>query len=236
MAQPKYSIIIPARNEEKRIGRTLEDYISFFRKEGSFEIYVIMDRCTDKTLDIVRQFARKHPEVKYRHFDRALGKGGAIKEAVRLVTGKFAAYVDADGATAPGEILDLARKMDGYDGVIGSRWVKGARIVKKQPCMRIIASRGFNLLVRAILGLPYKDTQCSAKVFRSEAIKSVVEDVREKNFAFDACLLYLMKKRGYVIKEVPIEWKDMEDSTVKMRSAIPRMFMAVIRTRLRSAG
>lgn len=235
MTKPMYSIIIPAKNEEKRIVKTLNDYISFFRKEGNFEIYVVMNSCTDNTLDVVRRFARKHPEVKYKYFDSALGKGGAIKKGIGLVKGNLVAYVDADGATAPKEILDLAGKIGKYDGVMGSRWVKGAKIAKRQPLGRLIASRGFNLLVRLILGLHYKDTQCAAKIFKSKTIKTVVDDVREKNFAFDACLLYLMKKRGYVIKEVPIEWKDVEESSVEMRSAIPRMLIAVIRTRLRGA-
>ncbi len=234
MTQPTYSIIIPARNEEKRIGKTLEKYIDFFKRKGSFELYVIMDSCIDNTLGIVKRFAKKYSQVKYKYFDESLGKGGAIIEGIRLVTGRFVVYVDADGATPPEEIADLAGKIGSYDGAMGSRWVKGARIVRKQPLGRMIASRGFNILVRLILRLPYKDTQCSAKVFKSRSIKSIVDGVEEKNFAFDACLLYLMKKEGHIIKEVPIEWSDVEHSSLRMRTAIPSMFLAIVKLRLKS--
>ncbi len=233
MTKPAYSIIVPAKNEEKRIGKTLEHYIKFFKKVGSFEIYVIMDGCTDNTLGVVQRLAKKYPQLKYRSFRKALGKGGGIIEGMKLVTGELVVYVDADGATPPEEIVNLAKKIGNYDGVMGSRWIKGARVGKKQPLGRRIASRGFNLIVRIILGLPYKDTQCPAKVFRNDMIKELTGKIKEKNFAFDACLLYLMKKKGYKIKEVPIEWSDEEMSTLKMRSAIPKMLFAVLRTRLR---
>ncbi len=83
MTKPTYSIIIPAKNEEKRIGRTLERYIRFFRKAGSFEIYVIMDGCTDNTLGVVQRLAKMHPQLKYKSFRKALGKGGGIIEGMK---------------------------------------------------------------------------------------------------------------------------------------------------------
>jgi hypothetical protein len=106
-------------------------------------------------------------------------------------------------------------------------------VVQKQPLGRRIASRGFNLLTRLVLGLPYKDTQCPAKVFRSEVTKDMAKRLTVKNFAFDAAMLYLAKRRGFRIKEVPIKWKDKELSSLRMSKAIPMMLFSIIKFRIR---
>lgn len=229
----KLSIIIPAYNEEKRIGKTLDDYLEFFRSsKAPFEILVVMDSCRDRTLDIVKGYAAKHPQVKYKYYDEPLGKGGAMLKGFSLASGGLLSYADADGATPAGELLRLARGIDGYDGAIGSRWMKGSIVGKKQPLGRRVASRGFNLIVKLVLGLPFSDTQCSAKVFRRAMVKSVLPDLKVTNFAIDACMLYVMKKKGYKLKEVPIQWDDHGMSTVKMRKVIPAMFWATLKTRI----
>ncbi len=233
-----FSIIIPARNEGKRIGSTLEKYVRFFRERGgSFEILVIMDACTDNTLGVVRGFAKKCPKiVKYRYYGQSFGKGGALIRGIKLASGGLVAYADADGATPAEQFHCLRGQIRGYDGIIGSRWLKGSRVLKRQGISRLIASRGFNLLVRLVLGLPYKDTQCSAKIFRRDAIRDVVDEVKTINFAFDASLLYLMKRRGYRIREVPITWSDVEHSSLRMRRAVPSMLWAVMKLRLRGVS
>jgi glycosyltransferase involved in cell wall biosynthesis len=228
----KLSIIIPARNEEKRIGKMLDDYIKFFSGKRGMEIFVVMDGCTDGTLGVVKKYAAKHPIVKYKYYDEPLGKGGAVIKGFGLVDGDLIAFADADGATPPGELLRLAGLIRGYDGVIGSRWMKGSEVGMKQPFARRVASRGFNLLVRTVLGLPFQDTQCSAKVFSRRMIRSVLPELKVTNFAVDACMLYVMKKKGYWIREIPIKWDDRGLSTVRMRKVIPIMFWTVLKVRL----
>jgi len=230
----EYSIIIPAYNEEKRIKDTLISYLNFFRNTNkAFEILVVLNGCRDKTLDIVKEEKEKYPEINFINFENPIGKGGALIEGFKLVKGNLITYTDADGSTLPETLYELGKKINDYDGIIGSRWMKDSKILKKQPLVRRIASRGFNILTKVVLGLNYKDTQCSAKIFRNYVIESIKDKVDVTNFAIDAILLFNMKKNGFKIKEEAITWEDKELSTLKMRKAIPNMFMAVVKARLK---
>ncbi|MEK6937258.1 MAG: glycosyltransferase [Nanoarchaeota archaeon] len=230
----EYSIIIPAHNEEKRIRITLINYVNYFRSIGkSFEILVVLNGCKDNTINVVKELEEKYKEINHANFDEAIGKGGALLEGFKLINGNLITYTDADGSTLPETLYELSEKISSYDGIIGSRWIKGAVIIKKQPLTRRIASRGFNILTRIILGLNYKDTQCSAKVFRKNVIDKIKDKVEPTNFAIDAILLYHMKKEGFKIKEEPITWEDKEFSTLRIRKVIPNMFMALIKTKFK---
>lgn len=230
----KYSIIIPAKNEEKRIKNTIINYVNFFRNIGnSFEILIVINNCTDKTEEIAKELNERYNEVNYVVFKEAIGKGGALLEGFKLVNGELITYTDADGATMPETLYELSEKISDYDGIIGSRWIDGANILRKQPLSRRVASRGFNLLTKIILGLNFKDTQCAAKVFKKNVIDRIKDRVEPTNFAIDAVLLYHMKKEGFKIKEEPITWEDKEFSTLRIRKVIPNMFLTLIKTRLK---
>tara|TARA_Y100000034_G_scaffold133933_1_gene200952 strand:- start:823 stop:1524 length:702 start_codon:yes stop_codon:yes gene_type:complete len=227
-----FSIIIPAYNEEKRIRQTLINYINFF-KDKNVEIFVVLNGCRDNTLAIVKEFSRKHPQIKYQNYPEKLGKGGAILKGFQLVNGSLIAYTDSDGSTKPEDLFDLTRKIQDYDGVIGSRWLKNSVITKKQDPLRIFLGRGYNLLVRLILNLPFKDTQCASKVFKKEAILSIINEVEVTNFSFDAALLYKLNKKGFKIKEEPIIWENKGGSTVNLTKDVPKMLTAIIKVRLK---
>ena len=230
----EYSIIIPTHNEEKRIRNTLINYVNFFKSTGrSFEILVVLNGCKDKTIDVVRELQNKHREINFVNFDKAIGKGGALLEGFKIVKGDLITYTDADGATSPETLYELSEKISDCDGIIGSRWINGAKILKKQSLSRRIASRGFNILTRIILGLNYKDTQCAAKVFKKNVIDRIKDKVEPTNFAIDAVLLYHMKKEGFKIKEFPIIWEDKEFSTLRIRKVIPNMLAAIVKTRMK---
>lgn len=117
------------------------------------------------------------------------------------------------------------------DGVIASRRVKGSQILIKQSLKRRIASKSFNIIVRIIFGLHFKDTQCGAKVFRKEAIKDVLSELKTKGFEFDVELLWRLKKKGYKIIEFPITWKHSEGSTFGLSNA-PKMFFSLLKVRI----
>lgn len=117
------------------------------------------------------------------------------------------------------------------DGVIASRRVKGSQILIKQSLKRRIASKSFNIIVRIIFGLHFKDTQCGAKVFRKEAIKDVLSELKTKGFEFDVELLWRLKKKGYKIIEFPITWKHSEGSTFSLSNA-PKMFFSLLKVRI----
>ena len=227
------SLIIPAYNEEKRIKETLEAYRSKLLELGiNFEIIVEMDGCTDRTPEIVRELAVKFPEIKFIEFKERLGKGGGLLKGFEIASGDVVGFVDADGSVKPSEFIKLLSEIErDYDIVIASRRAEGA-VVRNQPLLRKVLSKGFNVLVKLLFRLPFKDTQCGAKVFRRNALEKILPEVNSKGFAFDVNLLYLATRNGFRIKEVGIRWEDKRGSKVKGRTVV-EMFLAVIKLRLR---
>ncbi len=227
------SIIIPAYNEERRIGKVLENYLDSFH---DIEILIAIDGCKDGTLDIVKKYSENGSKnnnlVSYTHFNERLGKGMGILRAIDHTKGDIIAVVDADESTHTSEILRLVNSLDGYDCIIGSRWLPESKVLKKQTIQRRIASRGFNFLVRTMFDIHFKDTQCGAKVFRKEVVKSVIGNMSTFDFAFDIDLLWQLQKKGYKIKEVPIVWSDNDGSSVKLFREIVTMFLSIVRLRL----
>ncbi len=233
MVELGLSVIIPAYNEANRITETLMDYYEFLsRTNMSFEIFVVLNGCRDNTLQIVQEFASKYPQIRYKNYPEAIGKGGAIIEGYRLAQGNLISFADADGSTKIEELYKLMQNMGNYDGVIGSRWLEDSNIIVPQPFIRRITSRGFNILVRLVLGLPYRDTQCGGKIFKRVVIESILPELRITNFAFDACMLYEVQRKQFKVKELPITWSDDQDTTLVLRKAIPGMLLAIIKARL----
>jgi len=234
----KISIIIPAYNEEKRIGRTLEKYCNFFRekakkKKFKFEILVVLNGCKDNTLGVVKRYKRKYKEISYLNFEKA-GKGFAIIEGFKsAIKNKFdlIGFTDADLATPPEAFYSLLENIGEYDGIIGSRWIKGAKI-KREKILRRILSRGFNFLVRSFLFLPYQDTQCGAKLFKRRGIEKIIERIKSTRWAFDPNLLYLLKMEGFKVKEHPTTWCEEEGSKIRAVGSSVQMALAILRLRL----
>lgn len=229
------SIIIPARNAAGEIANTLDNYISFFADnyQRDFEIIVVPNGCSDNTVGIVASYCNKHPMLKTKVFEGTTGKGGAIIEGFKLVDGDIVSFVDADGATGPEELSKLIREVGGeHQVVIGSRWLPGSRMLVKQSWVRRLVSRGFNLLVRIIFRLPFKDTQCGAKVFTRQALADVVGEMSTTKFAFDVELLFKLARKGYSIREMPTVWENKPKSTLRLWKAIPEMLWSIVRVRL----
>ena len=169
-------ILIPAYNEERRIDPVLRDYARFFQEHyrGKFQIVVLLNGCTDNTPAVVRRVTAEFPAVRALEFHEAIGKGGALIEGLKLAGhADLIGYVDADGATAPNAFLDLVKKIGAADCVIGSRWLPGAVIHQSQTGNRQFASRVFHFIVQFLLRMGIRDTQCGAKVMRSEAVEKI---------------------------------------------------------------
>lgn len=235
----KISIIIPAYNEEKRIKETLDSNLKFFKalkknKILDFEIIVAVNGSTDKTIEIVKDFAKKNNELKYLDLKRG-AKGYAViegfKEALKE-NSNLIGFKDADMATSPEAFYELVKKINNYDGIIASRYVKGAIINPKPTLERTFASRIFNFVIRVILGLRFKDTQCGAKLFKRKVLEKTIPKLTFSQLAFDAEILYIMKKLGFKIKEVPTIWSDKRYSKVNFAKAGPVMLLAIIRLRI----
>jgi len=227
----RLSIIIPAYNEEKRIARTLANYLRFFSKNiKDFEIIIVLNGCKDNTLNTVKRFGNK--KIRYLNFKEAIGKGGAVLEGFKKAKGKLIGFVDADLATKANAFYDLVKNIDGYDGIIASRWMKKSKINSKQPLLKRIGSRGFNILIKILFNLNFKDTQCGAKLFKKHLIKDIMGDLKLTRWAFDVNLLYAAKRKNYKIKEIPTEWNAVKASHFNLFRAIPEMFLGLLRLRL----
>lgn len=239
----KVSIVIPAHNEEKRIGKTLEEYSKYYNllmkeRELDYRIIVSINKTTDGTKKITEKFSKRDSRICY--LDLPLGgKGYAVVEGFREAlkdNSDLIGFVDADMATSPEEFHKLVKKLGKLDGVIASRWIRGAIVSPRPSVRRMIARWAFNSLIRTILFLPYRDTQCGAKVFKREVIESIVNQVTMSQWAFDVDLLYVCRKNGFKIREVPTVWTDKEYSKINFWKAGPRMALGVIRLRIINSG
>ena len=205
----KLSIVIPARNEEKRISRTLESYAEYFQKlyGDDVEILVVANGCSDHTEDVVRRMAERYACIRLMVQPEKTGKGGAVRMGMKECNGDLIGFFDADGATPPQSIRELIQHMGSADGIIGSRWVEGAVVSPRQSWMRRLASRMLNaLFVRSLFRLDVRDSQCGAKIFRRAVVQEILPAVKESSWAFDIELLCRAKNAGYRILEHPIEW------------------------------
>ena len=235
----KLSIIIPAYNEEKRIGTTLEAYESFFnklkkQKKLDYEIIIAINNTKDRTEEIVKKYQRKNKQINYINLIKG-GKGYAITEGFKDALKRkndLIGFVDADMATTPEEFARLAGKIGSFDGIIASRALKGSVVSSKRTLQRIIASRGYNYFIRMLFLFPYQDTQCGAKIFKREALSKVLSHLSMSKWAFDVDLLYNLRKYGFKVKEEPSVWSDKEYSKINFFRTGPWMAMALIRLRI----
>jgi glycosyltransferase involved in cell wall biosynthesis len=202
------SIVIPAHNEEARIKKTLFDYLTYFKEEA--EILVVLNGCKDNTLSVVKEVKKAFPRtLKIENLEEA-SKGGAVRRGFELSQNDLIGFVDADEATSPKEFEKLINQIDDFDGVIASRSQKGS--IARMNFARKIVHKVFSWLVRLLFGLPYKDTQCGAKVFNKEAIKKVLPEMKINNMVFDVELLLLLRKYSFRINEAPTIWQGKESS------------------------
>jgi glycosyltransferase involved in cell wall biosynthesis len=231
------SIIIPAYNEANRIAKTLQEYLTFFNKnlKDEFEIIVILNGCKDKTLEVVESFAKQDESIKHVDIKNPIGKGGAVIEGYKTASAKDFAFVDADNSTTASELYKLFQTKNLYkniDCIIGSRNLDGS-IVKGKNSFRNFLSWGFNTFTNLLFNLNIKDTQCGAKIVSKKMIDKIIPDLFTSDLAFDINLLVAIKKNAGQILEMPIEWTDEENSSIKnpLKTSLV-MALSVIRLRL----
>jgi glycosyltransferase involved in cell wall biosynthesis len=241
MQMQKLSIVIPAYNEEKRIEARLEDLSRVFeslrkKKVLDYEVLIVINNTRDNTEKIVKKFAKKNKRILYLNLKQG-GKGYAVisgfKDALKRKDNSFIGFVDSDSSTTASEYARLFSKMDSYDGIIASRYLPGSKVSPKPTIKRIIASRVYNLWIRALFFMPYADTQCGAKIFKRAAIAAVVNNLINTKWAFDVDLLYNLRKFGYKkIKEVPTTWSDSSYSKINLMESGAFMALSMLRLRL----
>lgn len=212
----KLSVIIPAYNEQERIGPTLDGLANYFEgKDYSFEIVVVNDGSADNTVEVAKSKQQILPSLRIIENDRNRGKGYTVKHGVSEARGDYVLFFDADSST-PIEEVDKFWPLfeQGYGVCIGSRALPESDIVIHQPWYREAMGRTFNLLVRLIAVRGVKDTQCGFKAFSAEAAKTVFKRQTLDGFGFDVELLFIARKFGFKIAEVPIKWINSPDSKV----------------------
>jgi len=224
------SVIVPAHNEQSRIEATLRDVRDAL--PGS-EIIVVVNDSSDRTLSIVQELAIADGGLALIDVPARVGKGGAVRIGFGLATRPYVAFIDADGSTSGAELRRLLDLLADCDCVVASRWLPKSQIDVRQSAARRVLGRGFNAFVRLLFGMRFWDTQCGAKLFRRVELLEVLDEVETADFAFDVDLLYAIHRRGHRIREVPTVWRDRAGSTVDVRSAVPRMFLSLVRLRLR---
>jgi dolichyl-phosphate beta-glucosyltransferase len=237
MSSPALSIVIPAYNEEARIGRALTETRAWLdgRRESA-EILVVDDGSDDTTCAIVDQHAGRDARVKLLRLERNRGKGAAVRAGMLSAAGERVLFMDADLAT-PLEEFDLPqRALDGgADIAFGSRAVRGSRVTEHQPFLREYGGRAFNLLVQALVMPGFWDTQCGFKLFTREAAQTLFREVTIDGFAFDIEVLLLARGR-YRAVEVPVRWRHVEKSKVSPLRDGARSAWDLLLLRLRVAA
>jgi glycosyltransferase involved in cell wall biosynthesis len=235
----KISIVMPAYNEEKRIGRTLEAYSKHFevlrkKKILDYEILVVINNTTDRTEEIVKKAQKSNKRIHYMNLKRG-GKGYAVIEGLKDAlkrSNDIIGFVDADMATPPEAFYYLIKNLGNADGAIASRYVRGSEVHPPTTFRRLVVAKGFNFMIKSVLFLPYKDTQCGAKIFRRKAIEKILPKLTLSRWAFDVDILYACKKLRLKIKELPTRWYDKEYSKLNLFQAMPGMAFAIIRLKL----
>ncbi|NTV31253.1 glycosyltransferase [candidate division WWE3 bacterium] len=213
---PKVSIIFPALNERKRLERTIRIFIEHFN--NAVELVIVDNGSSDGTAEYIRETYSSNPNIRLVYVDRPLGKGGAVYHGFDHVDAELVGFVDPDGSTSPQECEKLISEALRVDFVLASRWIPGASIDQKQPILRRVYGRSFNLLVNTLFNLGIKDTQCGAKFINRAKYLRIRPQLSIRGFAFDVELILRSKQAGYSIKEIPITWHDVEGSTVSQRS------------------
>lgn len=216
----KVSLIIPAYNEELRLPAFLDEVLAYTSKHPDqvSEIIVVDDGSTDGTADIVR----RRPIAKLLQTKANRGKGAAVREGVMAAGGDCIVFMDADGATPITEFPKMIEALISHDIGIGNRWVGGAH-VRKSTALRHVAGWVYKTYM-GLFGLGVIDTMCGFKGYRRDVARSLYQNLIEKRWLFDTEITYKAIRRGYTIKNFPIDWESKDGSKLGSLTLIKSAF------------
>lgn len=233
-----FSFVIPAYNESSRIRPTLERILGAIQQhKWDAEILVVNDGSRDDTAAIVGDYASRHPEVRLIQNPGNHGKGYSVRNGMLHAEGKICLFTDADLSSPISEAQKLFDAIArGADIAIGSRWLRAELQTERQPLYRQLFGRVFNLLLRIVLGLHFKDTQCGFKAFRSDAAKRIFPLQKIERWGFDPEILFLARRLGLQTEEVPVIWAHSEGTRLHPFRDGMRMFVDVMHIRWNALG
>lgn len=228
-AEPfELSIVIPAYNEEARLGATLERIAGYIDSSGRpTEVIVVNDGSEDQTARVAASFGQRIRTLSVLSNETNRGKGYSVKRGMQGASGRLVLFTDAD-LSAPIEEADaLLRALETHDVAIGSRALDRSLISVHESLFREFAGIVFNKIVRVILWLPFVDTQCGFKAFRRERCRIIFEQQTIERFGFDPELLYLARHHGLRAVEIPVRWSHSPATKVNMLRDSLQMFADV---------
>jgi dolichyl-phosphate beta-glucosyltransferase len=227
--QPHLSIVIPAYNEQERIVATIGAIASHVSDLGfPWELLIADDGSKDQTVAIVEELGLANVTVL--KAPKNGGKGNAVQRGMLSAQGEYVLFADADNSTPIEEVSKLLAKLEkeGFDVAVGSRAAEGAEEGKKS-ILRKILSGGLRMIVKYVLHIGVKDTQCGFKMYTREAARKLHTKQTIMGFSFDLEILYLASKYGYKIAEVPVAWVDAPGSKVDTKKEVQRFLRDLVR-------
>jgi dolichyl-phosphate beta-glucosyltransferase len=234
--RPTLSIVIPCYNEEQRLPRTIESIERFLAgRHLAYELILVDDGSADGTRRVMDAAAERNGSVRVEALPQNRGKGRALAVGVAAARAEEILITDADLSTPIEELDKLQAALDRGAGIaIASRALKASRVEVSQPVYRVLMGKGFNLIVQAVLLPGIWDTQCGFKLFRAAVAREAFQHLSTDGFGYDPEVLYLARRRGVKIAEVPVVWRNSAPTKVSpVRSSLD-MLKHVLRVRFRA--
>ena len=233
------TVVLPIYNEAEIIGRVFREVHRFAMGNHDYRFLFVDDGSIDESPQILRELVRPgaNPSLDILHYSPNRGKGFAVKMGIEQSETEFVCFTDGDLAYSLDHLPVLVAALESHDVVVGSRNLTGEKQTNIEFSRRIMGW-GFNLLARFLLKLPYHDTQAGLKGFRLEAAKQIVARQQIVDFCFDAELLFLARRLGFSIAEVPARVSHSHvyrGSQVNLRRDPPRMLLSLVRICCNSA-
>ncbi|HET6369015.1 MAG TPA: dolichyl-phosphate beta-glucosyltransferase [Pseudomonadales bacterium] len=241
MATPpalRWSVVIPAYNEARRLPRYLREVTGYFDgRDEPYEVLVVDDGSTDDTAGRVREEWAAHPAVDVLRLGTNRGKGAAVRAGMLRARGALRLMADADGATPIAEVKRLeVAVQDGADLAVASRALADPSVMVRARVHRRWSGRVFIAATRALGVRQVMDTQCGFKLFRGGVADDLFGVLRTDGFGFDVELVLRAERRGYRIAEIPVNWTDQPGSKVGVFRDGPGMLVQIVAARLRLGG
>lgn len=229
----KYSIVIPAYNEAARLGSTLDRVLSYVTSQNwDAEVIIVNDGSRDRTPDLVREYAQRYAFLRLFENPGNRGKGYSVRNGMLNAAGELVLFSDADLSSPIEESGKLFSAIEnGADIAIGSRWVRPETQTRRQTLLRQFYGRAFNVALRVLLGLKQKDTQCGFKAFTRNAAQKIFPLQQIERWGFDPEILFLARRFGLRVDEVPVAWADMGGTRISPLRDGLRMIGEVLKIR-----
>lgn len=212
----RVSLIVPAYNEEKRLGPFLQSIVNYLpsHPEDIQEVIVVDDGSNDATAEVANNFISKLPQLRYVCHQNNRGKGAAVQTGVMAAAADYIIFMDADGATAITELPKMLAALEQADIGVGNRWMTGSQTLRHSS-LRQLAGWAYRVYM-GLFGLSAIDTMCGFKGYRKDVARELFSNLIEKRWLFDAEVAYKAVRRGLTIKNFPIAWESKDGSKLDL--------------------